>query len=344
MPSPSIFILGASGFVGGHLTKILGEQHPDYRLLCLMRNPTPERIAPLKALHPNVEIVEGSLEDKEIISKASEDVDVVLNTASSDHWPSVEATLDGLTRNSAKHPGKPPLYIHVSGCGIISDNVRGEKVDNVKEWSDIGLDLKDCPPTNTHLESDSKIVEAGARSENPIRTIIFFPGQIYGIGEVQKTTLWLRIFSQMAKNVGYSGTWGPGEISQGNIHVRDCASALVFLLEAALTGKAGEGRDGLYFGVAPEPLITYKQWTDVMGDMLHKKGILKEPGSRPFPAAVTDAWGHYGWSLLGSNQHCRADRLIQMGWVPEWSKKERILDVLPAMIELAAQDLADETK
>ena len=62
---------------------------------------------------------------------------------------------------------------------------------------------------------------------------------------VQKTTMWLRIFSQMAKNVGYSGTWGPGEISQGNIHVKDCASALVLLLEAALAGKAGEGKDGL---------------------------------------------------------------------------------------------------
>ena len=101
MSGPTIFILGAYGFVGGHLTRVLGEKHPDYRLLCLMRNPTPERLAPLKALHPNIEIVEGSLDDAEIISKASEDVDIVLNTASSDHWPSVQGAR---IRNAGMYP------------------------------------------------------------------------------------------------------------------------------------------------------------------------------------------------------------------------------------------------
>ena len=70
------------------------------------------------------------------------------------------------------------MYIHVSGCGIISDNARGELKENMKVWSDIGLDLKEfvffvflpqsiadkgvayfvalfsCDQTNTHLESD----------------------------------------------------------------------------------------------------------------------------------------------------------------------------------------------
>ena len=35
---------------------------------------------------------------------------------------------------------------------------------------------------------------------------------------------------------------------------------------------------------------------------------------------------------------------MQMGWVPEWSKKEGILDLLPAMIEVAAQDLSLDKK
>ena len=53
------------------------------------------------------------------------------------------ATLDGLEKNAASRPGNPPLYIHISGCGIISDNIRGEKAENPKFWSDIGLDLKE---------------------------------------------------------------------------------------------------------------------------------------------------------------------------------------------------------
>lgn len=111
MSSPSIFILGATGFVGGHLTRILGEEHSDYRILCLMRNPTPERVASLKTLHPNVEIVEGSLDDREIISDASEDVDVVLNTASSDHWPSVEGAFACFTACGQ------PLMLRLSNPG-----------------------------------------------------------------------------------------------------------------------------------------------------------------------------------------------------------------------------------
>lgn len=83
------------------------------------------------------------------------------------------ATLAGLEKSSAARPGNPPLYIHISGCGILSDNARGEHVESVEEHSDIGLDLKKyvvlpaassssrsydvpfrCPPSNTHLESD----------------------------------------------------------------------------------------------------------------------------------------------------------------------------------------------
>ena len=51
------------------------------------------------------------------------------------------ATLDGLEKSSSRRPGNPPLYIHVSGCGIVSDNARGEGPVNDKVWSDIGLDL-----------------------------------------------------------------------------------------------------------------------------------------------------------------------------------------------------------
>ena len=55
--------------------------------------------------------------------------------------PQLLATLEGLEKNSAGRPGNPPLYLHVSGCGIISNNAHGEKVENPKFWTDIGLNL-----------------------------------------------------------------------------------------------------------------------------------------------------------------------------------------------------------
>ena len=109
-----------------------------------------------------------------------------------------------------------------------------------------------------------QIVAAGTRKENPVRTIIIYPGQIYGVGRgeyfaiwgctylnlsndyegVQKTTLWLRIFLDYAKKVGYAGTWGPGKNIQNVIHVLDMADIMMLVFKAALEGKADEGAQG----------------------------------------------------------------------------------------------------
>jgi hypothetical protein len=158
----NIFFLGATGFLSGELLLLLARDYPACHIRALLRNPSAERVAKLRELNPNLSIVEGDLNDAQIIINQAATADIVINSASSDHWPSVKgmscslcytsqhrthwlsiATLDGLEKNSANRPGKPPLYIHVSGCGILSDNARGEKVESVKVWSDIGLDLKE---------------------------------------------------------------------------------------------------------------------------------------------------------------------------------------------------------
>lgn len=152
--------------------ELLGRKHPELRLLCLVRDATPEKAASLKSLSPRVDVVEGTLEDSEVISRTSEKVDIVIHIAHSDHAPSVEAVLAGLSRRGGD--SRPaPLYLHMSGCGIIADNVRGEYIDNPKEWTDVDLRLDEydsllekscdsadvlasCPSDNTHLASDRK--------------------------------------------------------------------------------------------------------------------------------------------------------------------------------------------
>ena len=62
---------------------------------------------------------------------------------------------------------------------------------------------------------------------------------------IQKTTLWLRFFTNFAKQLGYVGTWGQGYNSMNNIHVIDCANAILTVFKAALEGKAEEGAEGL---------------------------------------------------------------------------------------------------
>ena len=61
---------------------------------------------------------------------------------------------------------------------------------------------------------------------------------------VQKTTLWLRIFIDYAKRVGYAGTWGAGFNGQNTIHVRDMADVVLLIFKAAIEGHADEGANG----------------------------------------------------------------------------------------------------
>ena len=143
MSPQNIFLIGATGFVGGHLTALLAEKHPEWHLICLLREPTPARIVGLKNLDHNVEVLEGTLDDFDVISQKAEEVDIVIHLAHSDHLPSVEAVLDGLTKQKAKNPERKPIYLHMSGMGIIVDNVYGQRVDHVKEWTDVDLDLNE---------------------------------------------------------------------------------------------------------------------------------------------------------------------------------------------------------
>ena len=134
-------IIGATGFVGGHLCELLAERYPKLLLLCLMRDTTPLKVDDLKKLNPNIEIVEGTLDDSAAISAAAEKVDIVIHIAHSDHAPSVQAVLTGLRQRAVKGKHRIPMYLHMSGLGVIADNVRGEKSDRIKEWTDVGFQL-----------------------------------------------------------------------------------------------------------------------------------------------------------------------------------------------------------
>ncbi|KAF9493518.1 NAD(P)-binding protein [Pleurotus eryngii] len=340
----NVFFLGATGYLGSQFLVDLARELPDFTITALVRAAA-EREKQLKVLYPNILIVEGVLEDDGIIEAEAAKSDIVVNAASSDHIGSIKAILAGLEKGSASRPSDPPLYLHVSGTGMLSDNVRGEYVEEsrIKEWSDLGFDLATSVPDNKHVKEDRLIIAAGTRKENPIRTAIVCPAWIYGIGEgMQKVTLPVRIFLDMFQRNGGAGTWGPGLVKMNNIHVKDVSSALLVVLKAALEGKADEGAEGIYFAASMEPKVTNHDIAAKFGDIMHAKGLVPEGGSKPFPDSVTEALGEYGWSLFGGNFYTRPDRLTKFGWKAIESTKKTMLESLPSEIEEVLQ--TDERK
>ncbi|KAF9448159.1 NAD(P)-binding protein [Macrolepiota fuliginosa MF-IS2] len=335
----NVLFLGATGFLGSQFLCLISrdpELRDKFHIIALCRN-SQQRLPELQKLYPDLEVVEGTLESDAIIQEQATKADIVINTASSDHIESVKSTLKGLEKNSAANPNKPPIYIQISGLGITSDNSHGVYVDidDIPCYTDIGLSLNDVPAGNHHVAQDKLIVEAGTRKENPVRTLIVFPGWIYGIGEgIQKTTLPVRIFTDLFLQAGRAGTWGEGHSRMGNAHVKDVASAVVTVLKAALEGRADEGAEGFYFAISKQPMVTNREIAALMGDILFEKGLVKEPGSRALSNELVDPMGEYGWSLLGANQSAYPHRLSRFGWKPTETKKKLLLESLRDELEL----------
>lgn len=111
---PSIFFIGATGYLGSEFLLLLARDFPGLQVDALVRNPTPERNARLQEIYPGINLVEGTLEDDAVIQAEVQKVDVVINTASSDHWPSVKCELHYPfpTTKYADYPDFPNAISH----------------------------------------------------------------------------------------------------------------------------------------------------------------------------------------------------------------------------------------
>lgn len=88
MGHPTIFLLGATGYIGSDFLVQLGKTLPHLPVYALVRTPSSERRTWLSAAHPNLTVVEGTLDSVEVIERQAENADIVINIASCDHVPS----------------------------------------------------------------------------------------------------------------------------------------------------------------------------------------------------------------------------------------------------------------
>lgn len=138
--SKTVFITGATGYIGGSILHELVQNHgSEYIITALVRSQA--NVAQVKAAGAAT-IVVGSYDQPELLVNAVKESDVsgvlflversnyllsqiIIHTAdSSDHFPSAKALIQGI---SERHPTLPPVvYIHTSGTGVLTDESHGE--------------------------------------------------------------------------------------------------------------------------------------------------------------------------------------------------------------------------
>lgn len=337
-----VFLTGATGYIGGSVLSSLLSNPGKYAVTALVRSQ--QAADKLKTL--NVIPLVSSLDDSQLLTKAAEEADIVINTADADHLGAVKAIVAGLS----KAP-KPKVFIHTSGTGkeeltivilieiilthnfyhemkfiifenwfcfeflgVLSDDSRGDVVSDFI-YSDLDMkSINALPLTQIHKEVDQYIFD---NSEN-IDSIIIAPPTIYGLGTGpfnRHSAQIPRIIKTCAK-IEQAATLGKGLNVWNNVHVEDLADFYILVLEKALEGKADIRKNGWYFAENGEHRLS--NLVQKIMEVMLKKKLIKTATIRSLTKEEVDKYigADYAYAI-GCNSRCKAERSRALGWSPK---------------------------
>ncbi|KAH7039827.1 uncharacterized protein B0I36DRAFT_2709 [Microdochium trichocladiopsis] len=343
MSAKKVLVTGASGFIGGDALYALEKAHPTWKFSVLVRSK--ETGAKIKKVHPNVELVIGSLDDFETVSNAAAAADIVLHTAdSSDHQGAARAIAAGLRKShSAQNPG---YYIHVSGTGILcwydADNKRyGEPPLPEQIYNDVeGVDdLLNLPDSAFHRDVDKIVLEEAAKDPAAVRITIVCPPTIYGVGRgpVNPKSRQIPLLIESTFDEGLAPISGRGLAEWHYVHVYDLSALFVILADHASAGKpiGDSGKEiwgpRAYF-LAEDGIFQWGAISKLVAYEAYKQGAIEREDTKQFSYYDATAKGKFDWVSWGQNSRGVSERARKyLGWQP---KQPSLVDSIPELVRL----------
>ncbi|KAH9903079.1 NAD-P-binding protein [Cubamyces lactineus] len=256
-PKTSIFITGATGYIGGTVLQRLftHTNAANFDITTFVRNADKAKVLETQF---GVKTVLGSFQDLDKLADLAANAQITINIASISSCDNVEATqaiLRGLKQRHHK-TGELPHFIHTSGTAEFADNARGEFASETV-YSDLDIPaIEAFPPSAPHRPVDLLVVAADAEG-GYARTHIIMPSIVYGIatgplvdaGIANPHTTMVPIFVRTALSRGSVGIMGKGLSVWPIVHVDDVADAYIRMLDAILRDPVGisHGREGYFF-------------------------------------------------------------------------------------------------
>jgi nucleoside-diphosphate-sugar epimerase len=284
----TIFITGASGYIGGSVAQKLVKI--GHRVRGLVRSK--ENADSLSKL--GVEPVIGDLNDVDLLIREASMSDGVINAASADHSESVQALIKGLGGSS-----KP--FIHTSGSSIVGDDARGsQRTESIfDEYTPLVVQKLKQPRRNIDL------MVLGT-SASDVRSIVICPSLVYGVGRgLNPKSIQIPFLTENAQKQGVVQIVGAGLNTWSNIHIDDLVDLYVLALSKAPAGA-------FYFAENGE-----NSFEQIGSAIATRLGFFNVETLNPDVAA--QLWGvpraHYSF---GSNSRVRSVRARQeLGWIPK---------------------------
>ena len=284
----NIFITGATGFIGGSVAaRFMAE---GYHVRGLVR--TEAHAERLRSL--GVTPVIGTLDDADILTREAQRADAVVNAASSDNVPAVEALLNALA-------GSGKAFIHTSGSSVVGDDARGEWTS--EKIFDEDTIYTPAPEKAERAALDKLIIDAATRS---VRSIILCNTMIYGNGlGLNPFSVQIPPLVAQARKSGIARFVGQGVNIWSNVHIEDVVELYLLALKKAPAGS---------FYYVENGEASYKDITTAIAQRLQ----LSAPQPWPVEEAIKEwGFGHAVYSF-GSNSRVSAKRArTDLGWTPK---------------------------
>lgn len=133
--SSSVFLLGATGYIGGSLlSHLLDLPEPPQEITTISRSADKiKAFQQLSTSKTKLSGEKGSYDEEALVVRLASSSDVVVSAADSDNTAMIDAILKGMKQRYEKTK-KQGVLVHVSGTGEITDRAYGDY-----EGKDVGL-------------------------------------------------------------------------------------------------------------------------------------------------------------------------------------------------------------
>jgi nucleoside-diphosphate-sugar epimerase len=292
-----IFVTGASGFIGGSFAaEAIRRGHQVHGLV---RSAEKAQACEAFGIVP----VHGTLADHDLLAEQARTADAVVNAASSDDRPAIDALLRALS-------GSGKALLHTSGSSIVADHANGEPSDAVFDEEHL--------PTPTEDKAARVALDHAVLSHPGVRSIVLCNSLIYGdaLGP-HAQSVQLPLLINRARETGEAVYIGRGFNRWSTVHIADVVDLYLLALERASAGT---------FAFVESGEASFRDMAQSIANGLH----LEKPASVTIDAAEA-IWGKARARYsLASNSRVRSLRTRPLGWSPNgMTVHQWIADHLP---------------
>ncbi len=293
-----VFVTGASGFIGAHVTRTLLSRNHSVVVLAMPNDP----MARLQGLRDNINTIHGTLEDTSLLEKSIESFqpDACIHLA----WYTEPGKYLHNEKNIQSLTSSLSLFetLFKSGCRQIVAAGTCFEYD-----TDFGYLHENTPARPASLYAAAKLSCSLLGSQLAAQAGVHFAwGRIfypYGPQEDQRRLVPAAI-SALKQGVSFPASFG--DQIRDYIHVADVASAFCTLIEKQAAG---------IFNISSGVPVTIRHLLEMIGQLINRNDLI-QLGALPYR----------NWEppfICGDNT-----RLRTLGWNPCYSLKEGLLETI----------------